>query len=62
MSAESADPYLSEKLAAEIREALAAVQRGETVDLGSFARYAEPDGAGEPTAQSLLDRTREPGR
>lgn len=37
-------PYVSEQLAAEIREALAAAERGETEDLGSFAQYAdEPD-------------------
>lgn len=33
-------PYVSEKLATEIREALAATERGETVYLGSFAQYA----------------------
>ncbi len=41
--AHPADPYVSEELAAEIREALAAVQRGEAEDLGSFAQYAEDD-------------------
>jgi hypothetical protein len=39
------DPLMSEQLAAEIREALARVQRGQVVDLGSFAQYAD-DGAG----------------
>lgn len=34
-------PPVSEELAAEIREALAAVERGETEDLGSFAQYAD---------------------
>ena len=38
------DPYVSEQLAAEIRDALAAAERGETEDLGSFAQYADdPD-------------------
>lgn len=38
------EPYVSEQLAAEIREALAAAERGETEDLGSFAQYADdPD-------------------
>jgi hypothetical protein len=30
-------------LAAEIREGLAAAERGDTVDLGSFSEYAEED-------------------
>lgn len=34
-------PILSEELAAEIRDALARVERGEVWDLGSFARYAD---------------------
>lgn len=34
-------PYVSEQLAAEIQEALAAAERGETEDLGSFAQYAD---------------------
>lgn len=33
----------SPALVAEIRKALAAVDRGETVDLGSFAQYADGD-------------------
>ena len=37
------DPPMSEELAAEIREALARVERGQVVDLGSFARYADDD-------------------
>jgi hypothetical protein len=32
---------LSDELAAELREALAASERGETDDLGSFAQYAD---------------------
>ena len=38
---------VSEELASEIREGLAAAKRGETKDLGSFAEHAdepEPDG------------------
>jgi hypothetical protein len=31
------------ELAAEIREGLAAAERGETVDLGSFGHYADDD-------------------
>lgn len=43
-SSSYSEPYVSEELAAEIREALAAAERGETEDLGSFAQYAdEPD-------------------
>lgn len=43
-SSRSSEPYVSEELAAEIREALAAAERGETEDLGSFAQYADgPD-------------------
>jgi predicted transcriptional regulator len=30
-------------LAAEIREGLAEAERGETVDLGSFAQYGDDD-------------------
>jgi len=37
------DPPMSEQLAAEIREALARVERGQVVDLGSFAQYADDD-------------------
>jgi hypothetical protein len=37
------EPSVSEELAAEIREALAAVERGETEDLGSFAQYADDE-------------------
>lgn len=40
-SSRPADPYVSEELAAEIREALAAADRGETEDLGSFAQHAD---------------------
>jgi len=39
----------SEELAAEIREALAAVERGETEDLGSFAQYAEEPEQPDPS-------------
>jgi hypothetical protein len=35
---------ISEELAAEIQEALAAADRGETLDLGSFAQYVDDDG------------------
>jgi hypothetical protein len=43
-SSRFSEPYVSEELAAEIRSALAAAERGETEDLGSFAQYAdEPD-------------------
>jgi hypothetical protein len=31
------------ELAAEIRDGLAAAERGETVDLGSFSQYADDD-------------------
>jgi len=41
---------MTEGLAAEIREALAAARRGETEDLGSFARYAD-----EPNGWRVLD-------
>jgi hypothetical protein len=34
---------MSEQLAAEIREALARVEFGQVVDLGSFAQYADGD-------------------
>jgi hypothetical protein len=37
------DPPMSEQLAAEIREALGRVERGQVVDLGSFAQYADDD-------------------
>jgi hypothetical protein len=37
------DPPMSEQLATEIREALARVERGQVVDLGSFAQYADDD-------------------
>ena len=37
------DPPMSEQLAAEIREALTRVERGQVVDLGSFAQYADDD-------------------
>jgi hypothetical protein len=37
----SQDPPMSEQLAAEIREALARVERGQVVDLGDFAQYAD---------------------
>jgi hypothetical protein len=37
------DPPMSDQLAAEIREALARVERGQVVDLGSFAQYADDD-------------------
>ncbi len=37
------DPPVSPELAAEIREALARVERGQVVDLGSFAQYADDD-------------------
>ena len=37
---EQPSPPLSEELAAEIREGLAAADHGETEDLGSFAQYA----------------------
>ena len=36
-------PPMSEQLAAEIREALTRVERGQVVDLGSFAQYADDD-------------------
>lgn len=39
------DPPMSEQLAADLREALAESERGETVDLGSFAQYADDDDA-----------------
>lgn len=39
----SQDPPMSDELAAEIREALARVESGKVVDLGSFAQYAEDD-------------------
>ena len=43
-SSRFSEPHVSEELAAEIREALAAAERGETEDLGSFAQHAdEPD-------------------
>lgn len=38
-----AAPFVSEQLAAEIREALAAAERGDTEDLGSFAQYADDE-------------------
>jgi hypothetical protein len=34
---------LSAELSAQIREALAATERGETVDLGDFTQYADDD-------------------
>lgn len=34
---------MSDQLAAEIREALARVEDGQVVDLGSFAQYADDD-------------------
>ena len=34
---------MSEQLAAGIREALARVERGQVVDLGSFAQYSDDD-------------------
>jgi hypothetical protein len=34
---------VSAELAGEIREALEATDRGETVDLGTFAQYADDD-------------------
>jgi hypothetical protein len=37
------DPPMSDQLAAEIREALARVERGQVVDLGSFDQYADDD-------------------
>jgi hypothetical protein len=37
------DPPMSEQLAAEICEALARVERGQVVDLGNFAQYADDD-------------------
>jgi hypothetical protein len=37
------DPPMSEQLATEICEALARVERGQVVDLGSFAQYADDD-------------------
>jgi hypothetical protein len=37
------DPPMSEQLAADIREALARVEHGQVVDLGSFAQYADDD-------------------
>jgi hypothetical protein len=40
-----AGPPPRPKLAAEIREALAAADRGETEDLGSFAQYADLEDA-----------------
>lgn len=40
-SSRFSEPYVSEELAAEIRSALAAAERGETEDLGSFAQYAD---------------------
>lgn len=40
------DPPMSEELATEIREALARVERGQVVDLGSFAQYADDDSEG----------------
>lgn len=44
VSADRPELHIPEELAAEIREALAAADRGETEDLGSFAQYAdEPD-------------------
>lgn len=33
--------HISDELAAEICEALAAADRGETLDLGSFAQFAD---------------------
>lgn len=40
------DPPMSEQLAAEIREALARVEHGQVVDLGSFTQYADDDSEG----------------
>jgi hypothetical protein len=40
------DPPISDQLAAEIREALARVERGQVADLGSFAQYADDDSEG----------------
>lgn len=37
------DPPMPEQLAAGIREALARVERGQVVNLGSFAQYADND-------------------
>lgn len=42
-SSRSRDPYVSKELAAEILEALAAVERGESEDLGDFNQYADED-------------------
>jgi hypothetical protein len=41
---------ISEQLAAGIREALAQVEHGQSVDLGSFAQYAGDDRHGGPDA------------
>jgi hypothetical protein len=38
-----AEPQISPRLAAEIREALAAVERGEADDLGDFSQYADDE-------------------
>jgi hypothetical protein len=45
----SPGPPVSDQLAAEIREALAASERGETYDLGDFGRYLEDEPPGAPS-------------
>ncbi len=37
------EPEIPPRLAAEIREALAAVERGEIEDLGDFSQYVDDD-------------------
>ncbi len=41
MTEPAEDPPVPEELAAEIREALSRVRRGEAVDLGDFSQYTE---------------------
>lgn len=54
------DPPISELLATEIRDAIGRAERGESVDLGSFAQYADdagtrmaidPDGKLKPVSE-----------
>jgi hypothetical protein len=60
--AEHADtirPEAGRKMATQIREATEAADRGETVDLGSFARFAEDQPDPEPAPLGELDREAE---
>ena len=48
------DPPVPDQLAAEISEAIAQVERGQVVDLGSFAQYADDDDEAIPAAPARM--------